>query len=219
MPTNFPTGVDNFTNPTANDSLNLPSHSTQHANANDAIEAVEAYLLTGNGRAGLAHINTTAFTSQGAVNIDSIFSATYDNYRVQIDLTATSATSLLALRLRVGGVDKTSPATYNYYNLLYQTSGSAVPNAGTSDTSVTLTPTWAGGGQYITCSFDIKTPFLAGNFTQFVGNATSLTTPGFLTFGQIGGNYSTAFSADGIKVFPNSGTFSGTISVYGYRNS
>jgi hypothetical protein len=45
MPTNFPTSVDNFTNPTANDSLNLPSHSTQHANANDAIEAVEGFLL------------------------------------------------------------------------------------------------------------------------------------------------------------------------------
>jgi hypothetical protein len=45
MPTNFPTSVDNFTNPTANDSLNLPSHSTQHANANDAIEAIETYAL------------------------------------------------------------------------------------------------------------------------------------------------------------------------------
>jgi hypothetical protein len=46
MPTNFPTSVDNFTNPTANDSLNLPSHSTQHANANDAIEAIETFALT-----------------------------------------------------------------------------------------------------------------------------------------------------------------------------
>ena len=47
MPTNFPTGVDNFTNPTANDSLNIPSHSLQHANANDAIEAIETYVLDG----------------------------------------------------------------------------------------------------------------------------------------------------------------------------
>jgi hypothetical protein len=46
MPTNFPTGVDNFTNPTANDSLNLPSHSTQHANANDAIEAIENAIIS-----------------------------------------------------------------------------------------------------------------------------------------------------------------------------
>jgi hypothetical protein len=40
MATNFPTSVDNFTNPTANDSLNLPSHSTQHAiNVTDAFNA------------------------------------------------------------------------------------------------------------------------------------------------------------------------------------
>lgn len=45
MATNFPTSVDNFTNPTANDSLNAPSHSVQHANANDAIEAIETVLV------------------------------------------------------------------------------------------------------------------------------------------------------------------------------
>lgn len=45
MATNFPTSVDVLTNPTANDSLNLPSHATQHANANDAIEAIENAII------------------------------------------------------------------------------------------------------------------------------------------------------------------------------
>ena len=45
MPTNFPTSVDALTNPVSNDSLNSPSHSLQHANANDAIEAIEGFLL------------------------------------------------------------------------------------------------------------------------------------------------------------------------------
>jgi hypothetical protein len=45
MATNFPTGVDTFTNPVSNDSLNSPSHSTQHANANDAIEAIENAII------------------------------------------------------------------------------------------------------------------------------------------------------------------------------
>jgi hypothetical protein len=49
MATNFPTGVDTFTNPVSNDSLNSPSHSVQHANANDAIEAIEGYILNGTG--------------------------------------------------------------------------------------------------------------------------------------------------------------------------
>jgi len=42
MATNFPTSLDSLTNPIATDKLNNPSHATQHANANDAIEALEA---------------------------------------------------------------------------------------------------------------------------------------------------------------------------------
>jgi hypothetical protein len=42
MSINFPTSLDSLSNPNSGDALNSPSHSTQHANANDAIEALEA---------------------------------------------------------------------------------------------------------------------------------------------------------------------------------
>ena len=42
MATNFPTSLDALTNPVAGDSLSSPSHAGQHANANDAIEALQA---------------------------------------------------------------------------------------------------------------------------------------------------------------------------------
>jgi len=42
MATNFPTTLDSLTNPSAGNTLNSPSHSTQHANSNDAIEALQA---------------------------------------------------------------------------------------------------------------------------------------------------------------------------------
>ncbi len=42
MATSFPQSLDALTNPTANDSLTSPSHADQHADANDAIEALEA---------------------------------------------------------------------------------------------------------------------------------------------------------------------------------
>lgn len=42
MATNFPTSLDTLTNPTSSDPLNSPDHAGQHANANDAIEALEA---------------------------------------------------------------------------------------------------------------------------------------------------------------------------------
>lgn len=42
MATSFPTSLDSLTNPLSTDTLANPSHSAQHANANDAIEALQA---------------------------------------------------------------------------------------------------------------------------------------------------------------------------------
>lgn len=42
MSTNYPTSLDTLTNPASTDSVNTVSHAGQHANANDAIEALEA---------------------------------------------------------------------------------------------------------------------------------------------------------------------------------
>ena len=46
MATNYPNSLDNFTNPTSASPINSPSHSEQHSNANDAIEAIEGELGT-----------------------------------------------------------------------------------------------------------------------------------------------------------------------------
>ena len=42
MAVNFPTSLDDFTNPASGDKLNSPSHSQQHIDINNAVEALEA---------------------------------------------------------------------------------------------------------------------------------------------------------------------------------
>ncbi|MEK6878877.1 MAG: hypothetical protein AABY22_04680, partial [Nanoarchaeota archaeon] len=44
MATDYPTSLDNFTNPNPQDSRVSPSHAAQHSNENDAIEAIETKL-------------------------------------------------------------------------------------------------------------------------------------------------------------------------------
>lgn len=44
MTTSYPSGYDSLTNPTTGNLQNSPSHAAQHANANDAIEAIEHAL-------------------------------------------------------------------------------------------------------------------------------------------------------------------------------
>ena len=48
MTTSFPGAIDNFTNPVGTDQLDAVTvpHASQHANANDAIEAIEGLLFT-----------------------------------------------------------------------------------------------------------------------------------------------------------------------------
>ena len=44
MTINYPTSLDNFTNPSASDTLDSPTapHATQHSDLNDAVEALQA---------------------------------------------------------------------------------------------------------------------------------------------------------------------------------
>jgi microcystin-dependent protein len=42
MATNFPASLDTLTNPSGSNTLSSPSHASQHGNANDAIEAIQA---------------------------------------------------------------------------------------------------------------------------------------------------------------------------------
>jgi hypothetical protein len=55
MATNFPNSLDSLTNPVSTDQLNSPSHSDQHINANDAIEALQAKVGTDNSAVTTSH--------------------------------------------------------------------------------------------------------------------------------------------------------------------
>jgi len=76
MATNFPASLDSLTNPTSSDSLNSPSHSAQHANSNDAIEALQAKVgVDGSAvttsidyqlNTGYRYHSTVYFTSSGS---------------------------------------------------------------------------------------------------------------------------------------------------------
>lgn len=54
MATSFPGALDDFTNPNSGNTLDSPSHSSQHSDANDALEAVEAKVGINNSPAGSA---------------------------------------------------------------------------------------------------------------------------------------------------------------------
>lgn len=210
MATNFPTSVDNFTNPTANDSLNLPSHSTQHANANDAIEAVEDYLLNGAGKAGLVLLKTqTIGSAVSSVVVTNAFNATYENYKILISGGAGSGSASLHLKLG-------STATGYKWGIGYIAYATGNPTSYSSSTSGTsFLDCAAMSTASITCNIDLHSPF-ASKQTMMI------TQYAYTDVGSVwgGGTQQSTTSFTDFTFTTGSGTMTGgTIYVYGYRTA
>jgi hypothetical protein len=79
MATNFPTSLDTFTNPTSSDAMNSVTvpHATQHANLNDAVEALEAKVGV-DGSAVVTSLEYRVTTLENAEIPDTIIDAKGD---------------------------------------------------------------------------------------------------------------------------------------------
>jgi hypothetical protein len=204
MPTNFPTSVDNFTNPTANDSLNLPSHSTQHANANDAIEAVENYLL--NGGQGLKLIKSQVIGSAvTSVTVTDAFNSTFTSYRVVIQNTTGSVNDALSYA-------KFNNSTNYFSGFVGVAIGGAVTSGSVNNTAfgvqIALTSTTSSSS-----AFDVINPFLATRTQVLSGGFNG---NGFACVGASGWTADSNSNTNLIFSIGSGTVTGGTISVYGY---
>ena len=113
MATNFPSSADSFTNPTSGDTLDNPPHDQQHANINDAMEAVQAALLDGaplhiddaNERVGIGTAGPTSPLHIKADSFDMLALDRTDNANVdqQVILTPTySGSGNTAFAIKIG---------------------------------------------------------------------------------------------------------------------
>jgi hypothetical protein len=92
MASSFPGGLDNFTNPTATDTLDSATvpHAAQHGNANDAIEAIESTLgVNPQGSSATVVARLTALDSTVA---DKVASVSAGDSTITVAGTATAPT-------------------------------------------------------------------------------------------------------------------------------
>ncbi len=163
---------------------------------------------------GLVLINTTTFTTSSAVNIDSVFTSTYRNYRIVLSYTS-SVNITLNMRLRAGGVTRTT----NYETRGWVNAGSGL--GGLLSSATNTAAEWvvgtggasAGGGSY-----DIYAPNV-GTFINIVGSQSGISTGSYGGGSGVSGYIDASYTADGFQFLPNTGTLTGTVRVYGYVNS
>ena len=69
----------------------------------------------GTKKAGMVLLNTTSFTGVASQSINDVFSATYDSYRILVQVKSDTGSPDLTLRLRVSGTDASGANTYLYH--------------------------------------------------------------------------------------------------------
>ena len=158
---------------------------------------------------GLVHISTTTTTAAASVTIASPFSATYERYKIMLRYLNSSSDQEIRLQLTAASV----PATAGAYS-----------RSGFTNTSTTITPVGAAGATSFgigrarddfpaTWEVDMIDPFAARRAMCF--SKTFDISSGYVY--QFGAQHVDTNSFDGIKIFPDAGTFTGTASIYGYR--
>jgi hypothetical protein len=163
------------------------------------------------GSASISSTGAVSFTSASAISLNNAFSATYDNYRILWKGIA-SATVGVKLRLRAAGTDVTS-GNYFYEELV--ANGTSVSSSRAStQTGVALGAMSNNFKHFI--QTELASPFLAEETVYESKSMYNNTTTTHLLY-VLGGFISTTASADGFTLYPDSGTMTGTIQVYGYR--
>jgi len=160
---------------------------------------------------------TVSFSAASTVSLNDVFSATYDNYRIVLNLTSSSTNSSIAWRGRVSNADNSS-SNYMWNRLLWNSNSTP----GTSFTGSGGLTTWGyfgDAGQ--TSSTSLVEMEINGMFasTRAKSISSTSTDDGATGIAQIrySAGMSVTTSYTGISLIPVSGTMTGTVSVYGYN--
>ena len=172
--------------------------------------AIKDGKITSANATGLTLLHSSTFTTVSSKSIDSVFSSTYKNYKINLSILSSNTTDYM-FRLRDGSGDVTTASyswkymyTINDDNWVAHTSGSNV-------NYVEYISAGGGNANHYNGIFEFFNPNTTDNTTfQYQGNRESRQM--LIAAGGFAG--STQFT--GINFYNTSNTISGEIQIYGY---
>jgi hypothetical protein len=176
---------------------------------------VPTSVAVGSGTGSVDAIGNVTFSGASSISLNGCFSSVYDNYRIIISNLSFSTTTYIGARLRVSGTDNSSS---NYlYSMPSYTSGGTAENSYSAGLTTSFNEVARASVDTTTGVYDLIEPFLTRN-TLITGlniwNRSSTLINGNTYLGAL----KNSISYDGFTLFPNSGTISGTVRVYGYKD-
>lgn len=174
----------------------------------EVLTAADANTYLNNG--GLVYITSTSFTSS-SVALDNVFTSTYQNYRIVVNVTAgAGAGAQVQMGMRIGGSTTTGTAYFGYYRgITWAGANDVAANNGGGSWFIFRTNGAEWGG-----ALDIQMPNAAEpTFVQSLGCDTTQTW-------NAGGYHNSTTQFDGFALTNSGGSsMTGTLRVYGYRQA
>lgn len=169
---------------------------------------------------GLTLITSSTFTTQSTINVNGCFSNTYQNYKIIVSINAATNSQYLRMRLRNAGTDKTGTG-YSYCIIGLSSAGAAANNYGASTSNWEILGMYGGAGyaDRSKVSFEVLSPYDSTARTNILGLSWGMSPGGTNFGGTINGLFYDTDSCDSFTLYVDSGTVSGSVKVYGYKNS
>jgi len=207
---------------TSNYGWTTPDDSSLVKDGASAIRALGTAIDTsmntalGTKKSGLVLLNTTSFSGVASQAVNSCFSATYDNYRVVVNIDSISSTGAAILNVRFG--TSGTPNTNASYNLkgVYVDSAAATFLIQTGATSAYIVTVPGNTTTEMNAQFDVINPFTTKN-TVFNGFGSGSRTQANFRNQTYSGHFDATTSFTDIIILPSANNITGSISVYGYN--
>jgi hypothetical protein len=163
---------------------------------------------------GLVLVSSSTFSAVSSVTVSNCFSSSYDNYKIVLANTASSGNPEIYLRLRVSGTDTSA----NYKSVRIFSVNGGTPTGG-------LSPT--GTDEFFIGQLASGSPTLSATTLELMNPQKAQATSAFVQFNSIDGanlvsNFISGYQSDttqfdSASIIASTGTFAGTIKVYGYK--
>jgi hypothetical protein len=158
---------------------------------------------------GLTLISTTSFSAVASQAIPTVFSATYDYYKIILNLVGSSAGNMY-LRMRNGVTDETANS---YYSQLVSGSNTTISGARSQLTYFQIGQ--LNNSAYAGFEITMYNPFAARNTVMTSQNTEISGGASGVRFYNFTNALATTTSYDSLLLYPDSLNITGTCSVYG----
>jgi hypothetical protein len=161
-------------------------------------------------------LNASTFSAASSVTIDNVFTTAYDNYRIIFNTTAVGAAGNMTATLRTSAPADLNAASYTYVTTGFSASSPTTPASLGASTGATSAVVGYTNGASNSLVLDILNPALVSP-TMFTSKAMAASTTDIFS-ATTAAVYKVSAAAAGIR-FNFGLTSTGTVKIYGYRNS